>query len=68
LDTVKMTEVGLITPPQPFWALALSPDGRRLYTSVPDAKRIAVIDTGTHRQIKCLAVGATPFIVLVAST
>jgi hypothetical protein len=42
----------IITPVQPFRALALSSDERRLYASVPDTNAIIVIDTGTQRTVR----------------
>ena len=57
-DTQSMSMTNVITPVGPFWGLALSSDGQRLYASQPDLKNIMVIDTGTRRTIRTLAVGA----------
>ncbi len=61
-DTQAMATAWVITPNQPFWALALSSDGRHLYASVPDTNEIMVIDTGTHRTMRTFAVGGKPFL------
>ncbi len=61
-DTQAMTMANIITPVGPFWGLALSSDGRRLYASQADLQNIMVIDTGTRQAIRTLAVGAKPSI------
>ena len=61
-DTQAMSLANIITPVGPFWGLALSSDGRRLYASQSDLKNIMVIDTGTRQTIRILAVGAKPSI------
>jgi hypothetical protein len=68
LDTQTMSRADIITPAGPFWGLALSSDGQRLYASQPDLKSIMVIDTQPlrHRTIRLLAVGGKPSIVFVA--
>ena len=48
-DTQTMGMTTIITPVCPFWALALSSDGRLLYASQPDLKSIMIIDTQTRR-------------------
>ena len=64
LDTRTMGITKIITPVQPFRALALSSDGTRLYASVPDTNEIIVIDTDTQRTVRRIGVGAKPFILL----
>lgn len=61
-DTQAMATAWVITPNHPFWALALSSDGRQLYASVSDSNEIMVIDTTTHRTVRTLAVGGKPFL------
>src|SRR5882762_4418244 len=55
-DTQAMSTANVITPVGPFWGLALSPDGQRLYASQLDLKNIMVIDTSTRQTIRVLAV------------
>ena len=62
-DTQAMSMTSIITPVGPFWGLALSPDGERLYASQLDPKKIMVIDTGTRQTIRVLPVGAKPSII-----
>jgi DNA-binding beta-propeller fold protein YncE len=62
-DTQAMSIANVITPVGPFWGLALSPDGQRLYASQLDLKNIMVIDTGTGQTIRVLRVGAKPSII-----
>jgi hypothetical protein len=50
----------ITTPAGPLWGLALISDGQRLYASQPDPQNIMVIDTGTRRTVRTLAVGAKP--------
>ena len=59
-DTQSMSKVSVITPPAPFWGLALSADGRQLYASQPDMQSLMVIDTGTHRCVRVIPLGAKP--------
>jgi DNA-binding beta-propeller fold protein YncE len=61
-DTQVMRMTNVITPVGPFWGLALSSDGQRLYASQPYLKNIMVSDTGTRRTVRTLAVGAKPSI------
>jgi YVTN family beta-propeller protein len=65
-DTQAMSMAHIITPVGPFWGLALSSDGRRLYASQPDLQNILVIDTGTRRTIRTIAVGTKPSIIFAA--
>jgi DNA-binding beta-propeller fold protein YncE len=67
-DTQSMSMANIITPAGPFWGLALSSDGRRLYASQPDLQNIMVIDTVTRQTIRTLAVGARPSIIFVVKT
>ena len=52
-DTQAMSIANVITPVGPFWGLALSPDGQRLYASQLDLKNIMVIDTGHPADDSC---------------
>jgi len=63
-DTQAMSIANVITPVGPFWGLALSPDGQRLYASQLDLKNIMVIDTSTRQTIRVLPIGAKPSIVV----
>ncbi|MBZ5593760.1 MAG: hypothetical protein LAP39_16090 [Acidobacteriia bacterium] len=65
-DTQTMSTANVITPVGPFWGLALSPNGRRLYASQPDLHSILVIDTETHRTVRVIGVGAKPSILFTA--
>ena len=67
-DTQSMSMANIITPVGPFWGLTLSSDGRRLYASQPDLQNIMVIDTGTRRTIRTLAVGAKPSILFAVKS
>ena len=62
-DTQAMGMTSIITPVGPFWGLALSPDGQRLYASQLDLKNIMVIETGTRHTIRVLPIGAKPSII-----
>ena len=65
-DTQSMSMANIITPVSPFWGLALSSDGRRLYASQPELRNIMAIDTGT-RTIRVLPLGAKPSILVTVN-
>ena len=65
-DTQAMSMTNVITPPGPFWGLALSSDGRWLYASQHNLQNILVIDTGTRQAVRKLAIGAKPSIIFSA--
>jgi len=67
-DTHAMQMTNVITPPGPFWGLALSSNGRWLYASQPELNSILVIDTETRRTTRTLAVAGRPAIVFVGPT
>jgi YVTN family beta-propeller protein len=48
------------------WHLALSPDGRRLYTANGNSNDVSVIDLERHEVIKSLGVGRSPWGLVVA--
>jgi DNA-binding beta-propeller fold protein YncE len=50
LDTRSLAVVSIITPTQPFWSMAISPDGQRLYTTEPRSPVIHVISTETGKE------------------
>lgn len=50
----------------PFFSLALSADGQKLYATCPLFKSIVVIDTATNREVAVLnGIGVQPVIVAV---
>jgi DNA-binding beta-propeller fold protein YncE len=65
-DTQAMRTAGVITPPCAFDGLALSPDGRRLYASQHEQRKILVIDAQTHKCVRMIRLGAKPSIILSA--
>jgi YVTN family beta-propeller protein len=46
------------------WGIALSPDGTLLYTANGPSDDVSVVDLTTHRVIKKIKVGASPWGVL----
>jgi hypothetical protein len=63
-DTQSMSRASIIAPVGPFWGLALSSDGRRLYASQQDLQNIMIIDTAKRQAIRVIPIGAKPSILL----
>ena len=47
------------------WGIALSPDGRRLYTANGPSNDVSIVDTSTLRVVKKIPVGRSPWGVIV---
>jgi WD40 repeat protein len=52
LDTRSLAVVSTMTPTQPFWSMAISPDGQRLYTTEPRSPVIHVMSTETGKEVR----------------
>ena len=52
LDTRSLAVVSTMTPTQPFWSMAISPDGQRLYTTEPQSPVIHVMSTETGKEVR----------------
>jgi len=50
----------------PYWAAAVSPDGKSLYVSSPQNHSVVVFDTQTMHESRIMPVGGIPSLILVA--
>lgn len=67
-DTRTWEKVGAFEPPAPTWDMALSADGRQLYTVSPWAQALSIFDTTTFREIGVIRdLGETPALIVVPS-
>jgi YVTN family beta-propeller protein len=59
-DPITLSPKGTLTTSKPFFSMALSQDGRRLFTIDPDSATVTVIDTATMTEVKQISVGKRP--------
>lgn len=65
-DTRTWEKVGAFEPPAPAWNMALSADGRQLYTVNPWERTPSIFDTTTFQDIGVMRdLGETPALILV---
>jgi YVTN family beta-propeller protein len=64
IDAVGDSVIGRISVGLRPWGIALSPDGRRLYTANGKSNSVSVIDTESRQVIATIAVGERPCEVL----
>jgi methylamine dehydrogenase heavy chain len=65
-DTRTWEKVGAFEPPVPAWNMALSVDGRQLYTVNPWEQTLSIFDTTTFREIGVMHdLGETPALIVV---
>ncbi len=66
-DTESWKRVSLFKPARSTFAMALSPDGRRLYTVDPSTKTLTVLDAASGEEAGVLhELGETPSLIVVA--
>ena len=65
IDTTTHKEVQSVTVGQRPWGLALSPDGRRIYTANGPSNDISVVDVASFKVVATVAVGERPWGVAV---
>ena len=66
-DAKSLVIMGAVAVGGRPWGLALSPDGRYLYTANGPSNKVTVIDTGTLTLIATINVGNRPWGVAVVA-
>jgi YVTN family beta-propeller protein len=62
-----LNRVGTITLGHPFFSMAMSKDGRRLYAISPEQASVTVVDTATQRVVRTIyGIGTSPTLVIPA--
>jgi YVTN family beta-propeller protein len=61
IDAEKLALVTLIAVGQRPWGIAISPDGRKLYTANGLSDDVSVIDTATNKVIATVKAGDAPW-------
>lgn len=65
-DTATWSYLGIFTPDTPTWNMALSADGRQLYTVNPWERTLLIFDTTTFEEIGAMRdLSETPALILV---
>lgn len=66
-NTTSWQQVGKIKTKLPFWSLAMSNDGRYLYTISPEQQAIGVIDVANNQELDTIhGIGVSPARAIVA--
>ena len=60
VDVARQAVIDSIVVGRRPWGIALSPDGRRLYTADGRSNSVSVIDTKTRKVIAAIPVGERP--------
>ncbi|MFN3287847.1 MAG: hypothetical protein ACK40H_05310, partial [Sphingomonadaceae bacterium] len=66
VDTARMAVVAYVPVGRRVWHLALSPDGRRAFTTDGVSDTVSVIDIPERRLVTQIKVGRSPWGVVVA--
>jgi YVTN family beta-propeller protein len=67
INSKTMTHVRSVVPPRPFFSLALSEDGKIIYTVSPDDATVTLIDSSTSAELKVIKnVGVSPIQAIVS--
>lgn len=67
VHTRTWRQLGTITTTEPFWSLAVSHDGRRLYTINREGRTVVIADTATRRETGTInGIGEAPAVAIVA--
>jgi YVTN family beta-propeller protein len=67
IDATTNAIVGTVAVGKRPWGIALTPDGRKLYTANGPSNDVAVVDTQTLKVIGRIPVGQVPWGVAVAA-
>jgi YVTN family beta-propeller protein len=66
IDTKADSITASIPDPQRPWGIAISPDGKRIYTANGPSNDVSVIDAATNRVIKRIPAGDSPWGVAIS--